>query len=230
MAFEVALPPAPPLPLGLPAPPAPPVRLCWLPPPNQCQPASAVLVAAIALALPPVPPLPPLNPTSPAPPLPPVPPVAFAVLLGSLFGAVIAVAAPPGPPSVPGPPTPSTPLMPAVPTTSNVAASAGRAKPKATTDVKIRNLEKEFVCIIEPPCKPHPTFPHGVCQSHPTKDSGLTFRGPRCPQTSTPSATERRQAWSVRLAAFDIHGRAMKSPSKPSLREHQHEVLLLSAK
>jgi hypothetical protein len=25
-----------------------------------------------------------------------------------------------------------------------------------------------------------------------------------CPQTSMPSATERRQAWSVRLAAFDI--------------------------
>jgi hypothetical protein len=61
--------------------------------------------------------------------------------------------------------------------------------------------------------------------------SGLTLGEPRCPQTNfiaigdrTPPSVE------CSLGGVRFHGRAMKSPSKPSLREHQHEVLLMRAK
>src|SRR5262249_25180509 len=64
-----------------------------------CTTPSAVLVAAVAAAVPPAPPLQ-EGPEAEAP----VPPVAFAVFLGSVFGGVVAVAGPPGP-STPGVPT-----------------------------------------------------------------------------------------------------------------------------
>jgi hypothetical protein len=85
---------------------------------------SAVLVAAVVVALPPIPPLPPgVLGLVLTPPLPPAPPVAFAVLLESLFDPAVAVAGPPGPPSVPT--APSTPGVPGVPNTLIVTACAG---------------------------------------------------------------------------------------------------------
>jgi hypothetical protein len=147
VALEVALPPGPAL--AGPAcdpdePPLPPAAVALAEPVPV---ASAALVSAVALALPPAPPL-----DARAPALPPAPPIAFAVLLASVLGGTpaTAVASPPGPPS-----TPDVPLVPGVPITVTVTACADGAYGAADTvkpsDPIVANTTDVF--IAGPPSK-----------------------------------------------------------------------------
>jgi hypothetical protein len=174
IAFDVALPPAPPLPTGRPSmlvlPPAPPIALAAAKPAPM---PLAVLVAAVAPALPPDPPLPPGFP-----PLPPVPPVALAVLLRSLLGGVAAVAAAPGPPSVPGYGAggESNPWVPGAPDKSRTTAWVGNAKAEPTDNA---NITLDKYRISSPP-EEGPSHSHAMVESMAphqivTRKSGAAF-------------------------------------------------------
>jgi hypothetical protein len=88
-----------------------------------------MVIAAVALAPPPLPPFPPPPLPTPLPPAPPFPPVAVALFNGKVTGCALPALAEtdsPSPPGMPGLP-PSAPAAPSSPRTVTISARAPAA-------------------------------------------------------------------------------------------------------